>query len=56
MSLLARYMGHDDSRTTEIHYSRYSHGYMRGVADALEIDILPGEVHNEPAAPVYKEA
>ncbi|MBA4306453.1 MAG: integrase [Sphingopyxis sp.] len=56
MSQLAQYMGHDDSRTTEKHYARYSPDYLRGVADALEIDILPGEVQSEPIAPVYKEA
>jgi integrase len=54
MSQLAQYMGHDDSRTTEKHYARYSPDFLRGVADALDIDIFPSEVHSEPAAPVLK--
>lgn len=54
MSQLAQYMGHDDSRTTEKHYARYSPDYLRGVADALDIDILPTEVQSEPKTPVQK--
>lgn len=52
MSQLAQYMGHDDSRTTEKHYARYSPDFLRGVADALDIDILPVEVHSEPTTAV----
>lgn len=54
MSQLSQYMGHDDSRTTEKHYARYSPDFLRGVADALEIDILPTEVQSEPKTPVIK--
>jgi len=43
MSQLAQFMGHDDSRTTEKHYARYSPDYLRGVADAIDIDISPVE-------------
>lgn len=35
MSELAQFMGHDDDRTTQKHYARYSPGYLRGVADAI---------------------
>lgn len=35
MSELAQFMGHDDSRTTEKHYARFSPDYLRGVANSL---------------------
>ena len=35
MSELAQFMGHDDDRTTQKHYARYSPDYLRGVADAI---------------------
>lgn len=35
MSELAQFMGHDDSRTTEKHYARYSPGYLTRVANAI---------------------
>lgn len=35
MAQLAQYMGHDDSRTTEKHYARFSPDYLRGVANAI---------------------
>lgn len=35
MSELAQFMGHDDSRTTEKHYARFSPGHLRRVADAV---------------------
>lgn len=54
MSELAQLMGHDDSRTTEKHYARYSPDYLRGVVDAIDIDILPGEVQIEPATLVVE--
>ena len=36
MSELAQFMGHDDSATTEKHYARYSPGYLRRVANAVQ--------------------
>jgi integrase len=36
MAQIAQFMGHDDSRTTERHYARFSPDYLRGVADALQ--------------------
>lgn len=36
MSELAQMLGHDDSRTTETFYARYSPGYLKSVADAIE--------------------
>ncbi|MBB5684333.1 tyrosine-type recombinase/integrase [Sphingobium boeckii] len=35
MSELAQFMGHDDSRTTEKHYARYTPGFLRGVANRV---------------------
>lgn len=35
MSELAQYMGHDDDRTTQKHYARFSPGHLRSVADAI---------------------
>ena len=36
MPLLAQMMGHDDDRTTQKHYARYSPEYLRGVVSAIE--------------------
>ncbi len=36
MSELAQMMGHDDDRTTQKHYARYSPEYLRNVAQAVE--------------------
>ena len=35
MSELAQMMGHDDDRTTQKHYARYSPDYLRGVAEVI---------------------
>lgn len=35
MPELAQFMGHDDDRTTQKHYSRYSPDYLRGVANRI---------------------
>lgn len=35
MAELAQYMGHDDDRTTQKHYARFSPGHLRGVANAI---------------------
>ncbi len=35
MAELAQFMGHDDDRTTQQHYARFSPDYLRGVADAI---------------------
>ena len=35
MAELAQFMGHDDSRTTEKHYARFSPGYLLNVANAI---------------------
>lgn len=53
MSELAQLMGHDDDRTTQKHYARYSPDYLRDVVAAIDIDIMPGEVQYEPTAPVH---
>ncbi len=53
MSELAQMLGHDDSRTTEKHYARYSPGYLRRVADAVQAAF---EVHDEPRTPVLEAA
>lgn len=37
MSELAQFLGHDDSRTTEKHYARYSPGYLSGVANSISL-------------------
>lgn len=36
MSELAQMLGHDDDRTTQAHYARYSPGYLKRVANAIE--------------------
>lgn len=36
MAELAQMMGHDDDRTTQRHYARYSPGYLRSVVEAIE--------------------
>lgn len=36
MAALAQFMGHDDDRTTQKHYARFSPGYLKGVADAVQ--------------------
>lgn len=46
MSQLAQFMGHEDSRTTERFYARYSPDYLRGVADAIDFDIAPVAARN----------
>lgn len=35
MPEIAQFMGHNDDRTTQKHYSRYSPGYLKGVAEAI---------------------
>lgn len=35
MAQLAQFMGHDDDRTTQKHYARFSPDYLRGVAEAI---------------------
>lgn len=35
MAELAQFMGHDDSRTTEKYYARFSPDFLRGVANAI---------------------
>ena len=35
MAELSQFMGHDDSRTTEKHYARFSPGYLLNVANAI---------------------
>lgn len=35
MSELAQFMGHDDDRTTQKHYARYSPDYLKSVANAI---------------------
>jgi integrase len=35
MPLIAQYMGHDDDRTTQKHYSRFSPGYLANVANSI---------------------
>lgn len=37
MSVIAQYLGHADSRTTERIYARYSPGYLRQASDALDV-------------------
>lgn len=36
MAEIAQFLGHDDDRTTQKHYSRFSPDYLRRVADALQ--------------------
>ncbi|WP_370309223.1 site-specific integrase [Sphingobium abikonense] len=36
MAALAQFMGHDDDSTTQRHYARFSPGYLKGVADAVQ--------------------
>jgi integrase len=38
MSEIAQFLGHSDSRTTERVYARYSPEFLRGAAEALEIE------------------
>lgn len=35
MAELAQFMGHDDDRTTQKYYARFSPGYLKGVGDAI---------------------
>lgn len=35
MTELAQFLGHDDDRTTQVHYARYSPGYLMGVANSI---------------------
>jgi integrase len=35
MPQLAQFMGHDDDRTTQKHYARFSPDYLRQVANAI---------------------
>lgn len=35
MAELAQFMGHDDDRTTQKHYARFSPDHLRGVANAI---------------------
>ena len=53
MSELAQMMGHDDDRTTQRHYARYSPEYLRGVASAVEAAFdSADEVQSELSRPV----
>ena len=36
MAALAQYMGHETSATTEMHYARFTPGYLAGVANAVQ--------------------
>ena len=36
MAELAQFMGHDDDRTTQRHYARFSPGHLRKVANAVQ--------------------
>ncbi|WP_311270334.1 site-specific integrase [Sphingobium sp. WCS2017Hpa-17] len=36
MAALAQFMGHDDDSTTQKHYARFSPGYLKGVANAVQ--------------------
>lgn len=36
MAALAQFMGHDDDITTQRHYARFSPGYLKSVADAVQ--------------------
>lgn len=57
MSQLAQMMGHDDDRTTQKHYARFSPEYLRGVANAVEAAFNEGvEVQSGPSAPVLRSA
>ena len=53
MSELAQMLGHDDSRTTEKHYARFSPQYLRRVANAVQEAF---EVRDEPKSNVRKAA
>lgn len=37
MTELAQMMGHDDDRTTQAHYARFSPDHLRGVSEAIEL-------------------
>lgn len=54
MSELAQMMGHDDDRTTQKHYARYSPSYLRKVSSAIE-RAFRSKVQDEPTTPVTKE-
>lgn len=54
MSELAQMMGHDDDRTTQKHYARYSPEYLRGVSGRVQAAFDSGsEVQTQPSAPVH---
>lgn len=54
MAELAQFMGHDNSATTEKHYARFSPGYLRKVAKAVQRQARPRpEVQTEPSTPVH---
>ena len=36
MAALAQFMGHDDDATTQKHYARFSPGFLKGVANAVQ--------------------
>ena len=49
MDELAQFLGHDDSATTSKHYARYSPGYLRRVANAVQRGAkITAEVQCEP--------
>ncbi len=54
MSELAQLMGHDDDRTTQRHYARYSPNYLRNASNAIEATFAE-EVQDEPTTPVTEE-
>jgi integrase len=54
MSELAQMMGHDDDRTTQKHYARYSPTYLRKVSGAIE-RAYNEKVQDEPTTPVKEE-
>lgn len=53
MDELAQFMGHDDAATTAKHYARFSPGYLRKVAEAVQSRRKSGtKVQPVPSAPV----
>lgn len=54
MTELAQLMGHDDDRTTQKHYARYSPEYLRGASLSVEDAFNEkGKVQAEPSTPVH---
>lgn len=50
MAQIAQFMGHDDDRTCQKHYARFSPDYLRGVANSLQRNVEGSDLTSAPCS------